>query len=49
MGLSIGASQTLGSYEIAMGLSIITFVSYTNTLSFKEIAEQRRETQTVLF
>src|SRR6476659_3082472 len=40
MGAIRGASQNI-SYEIAMGLSIIAFLLVTNTLSFKEIAEQQ--------
>ena len=40
MGAIRGASQNI-SYEIAMGLSIIALLLVTNTLSFKEIAEQQ--------
>ncbi|MBC7653981.1 MAG: NADH-quinone oxidoreductase subunit NuoH [Oligoflexus sp.] len=40
MGAVRGASQNI-SYEIAMGLSIIALLLVTNTLSFKEIAEQQ--------
>lgn len=40
MGAIRGASQNI-SYEIAMGLSIIALLLVTNTLSFKELAEQQ--------
>lgn len=40
MGAIRGASQNI-SYEIAMGLSIIALLLVTNSLSFKEIAEQQ--------
>ncbi|OAQ38425.1 NADH-quinone oxidoreductase subunit H [Pedobacter psychrophilus] len=40
MGAIRGASQNI-SYEIAMGLCIIALLLVTNTLSFKEIAEQQ--------
>jgi NADH-quinone oxidoreductase subunit H len=40
MGAIRGASQNI-SYEIAMGLSIIALLLVSNTLSFKELAEQQ--------
>nr|MBC7613357.1 NADH-quinone oxidoreductase subunit NuoH [Pseudopedobacter sp.] len=40
MGAIRGASQNI-SYEIAMGLSIIALLLVSNTLSFRELAEQQ--------